>query len=235
MGFLPDTNLLGALAGLHPIQPQNTFLGALLALDRKPRNRSEWESRFAFWHKPASDNEEAKITAAANRVRYAMRHSAFLPGRTWTIVKQGSYHNNTNTRTESDIDLGMCLTDAFFTEGPQNDYPSMTELGREPLPFTFDQYKSHIAWCLQQEFGAGAVTIGKKAIHLNKNDNDKIKADVVPAYVFQKFGARIAPYGLRGDPQMGIAFISENKRITNFPDQSLCQRMREKRPHRPAL
>jgi len=200
-----------------PVSPQ---MNALLALLGKPRNRSEWEDRFATWQKPASDTEEERITATANRVSRAMRHSHDLPQRSWMIVRQGSHHNKTNTRAESDIDLCMCLTDAFFVDGPQNDWPTNTELGRVPIPFTFEQYRNHIAWCLQQEFGTAAVTIGKKAIHLHKNDADKIDADVVPAYVLQRYGPRVAPFWQRGVPEHGVAFLtSENRLTTNFPEQ----------------
>jgi hypothetical protein len=118
------------------------------------------------------------------------------------------------------MDLGVCLTDAFFVDGPQYDFPGMLELGRERVPFQFHEYKSHIAWCLEQEFGRNTVKIGKKAIHIHKDDKDKIHADVVPTYTFQIFGPRLGLGSARGAPHNGIALITaEGGRITNFPDQ----------------
>ena len=217
------TNSLNMLLGGLPIAPTPVTppLNLLLKeLYRRPRNRSEWQARFRYWQRPASKTEEAKIEATARRVAAALRHSAFLPQRQWRVVKKGSYHDNTNVRVDSDMDLGVCLTDAFFMDGPQSDFPTLGELGREPLPFRFDQYKAHIAWCLQQEFGARAITIGKKAIQVHKDDNEKIHADVVPAFTFQLYGPRSGPFGLRGVTENGIALItSEGRRITNFPDQ----------------
>jgi hypothetical protein len=212
---------LGSLFGIPPVESHLSALArVLLEANRKPRNRSEWEARFSFWQKPASETEEAQIAAAATRIRRAMRHSHDLAHRSWTIVEQGSYYNNTNTRTESDMDLCVCLTDAFFVDGPIWDSPTMSELGREPVPFSFDQYRTHIAWCLQQEFGIAAVTMGSKAIHLHKNDAERINADIVPAYVFQRFGARLAPFGSRGAPDLGVALLtSSGNRLTNFPLQ----------------
>ena len=161
---------LRSLFGIPPVEsPLSALARVLLEANGKPRSRSEWEARFYFWQKPASETEETQIAAAATRVRRAMRHSRDLAQRSWAIVEQGSYHNNTNTRTESDMDLCVCLTDAFFVEGPSWDSPTMAELGHEPLPFTFDQYRAHIAWCLQQEFGVAAVTMGSKAIHLPRS------------------------------------------------------------------
>jgi hypothetical protein len=211
----------GSLFGIPPVQsPSYALARALFAANRKPRSRSEWDARFSFWQRPASETEEAQIAAAATRVGSAMRHSRDLAQRSWTIIEQGSYHNNTNTRSESDMDLCVCLTDAFFVEGPTGDVPTMAELGREPVPFTFDQYRAHIAWCLQREFGVTAVTMGSKAIHLHKDDAARINADIVPAYVFQRFGARLSSFGLRAAPDLGVALLtSSGKRLTNFPMQ----------------
>jgi hypothetical protein len=153
---------------------------ALREANRKPRSRAEWEARFVFWQRPASETEEAQIASAASRIRRAMGHSRDLAERSWTIIEQGSYRNNTNTRAESDMDLCVCLTDAFFADGPPGEVPTLAELGRVTLTFTFDQYRAHIAWCLGQEFGSGAVTLGNKAIHLHKDDSERIHADIVP-------------------------------------------------------
>ncbi len=188
--------------------------------NRKPRSRSEWEARFAHWQKPASDTEEAQIEAISKRVRQAMNRSDFLRHRQWLIIKQGSYHNNTNVRAGSDVDLCVCLADAYFIDGPAADFPTNVELGREVTPFTFEQYRNHIAWCLSQEFGEAAVTIGNKAIQLHKHDDDRIDADVVPTYTFQKFGPRFAPTWQRNSPDYGVALLTTTgERITNFPVQ----------------
>ena len=212
-------SLLGGLPALPtPAAPPLNLL--LKELNRRPRSRSEWQARFSHWQRPASDTEEAKIDAVARRISVALRRSEFLPGRQWRVVKQGSYHNNTNVRNDSDMDLGVCLADAFFVDGPQNDFPSMAELRREPVPFQFDQYKSHIAWCLEEEFGREAVRTGKKAIHIHKDNHEKIHADVVPAYTFQIFGPRIGLGGSRSTLHNGIALVTaEGRRVTNFPDQ----------------
>jgi hypothetical protein len=75
--------------------------------------------------------------------------------------------------------------------------------------------------CLSQEFGASAVDpTGRKAIHLHKNDHERINADVIPAYRFQQFGPRLAPFWRRNPPEVGIALLTTGgHRITNFPEQ----------------
>lgn len=198
----------------------STLLGSLLDDPAgKPRNRSEWEDRFLHWQRPASETEEQKIETASSRVRQALANSSFLKSRNWSIVPQGSYHNNTNVRTDSDVDLCVCLDDIYHFDSAPHNYP-MQELGLVPLDFTFGSYKEHIAQCMRDEFGAGAVTVGGKAVHLNKDHATHISVDVVPAYTYRRYGARQT---VLGDPpvlQTGVAICtSEGEWRTNFPRQ----------------
>ena len=218
--LLPNSNLsslLGALSG----PPASSLLAQFPAgLSQRPRNRSEWEQRFVHWQRPASETEEAKIGATSQRISRAIERSQDLRKLRWTIVKQGSYHNNTNVRLDSDIDLCVCLTDAFFVDGPVYDWPTMAELQHEPLPFTFAAFREHLAGCLREEFGADAVAVGKKAIHINKSYNERIQADVVPAFTFQHYGVRQNILRPRPSPHVGIALLTpDGTRITNFPQQ----------------
>lgn len=212
---------MSALFGLPPPNPFATsILGEALAeLTRKPRSRSEWKARFSYWQKPASDTEEQKIEAAQRRIGRALRRSTFLPTRQWAILPQGSYHNNTNVRTDSDVDLCVCLTDAYFTDGPPTDQPTLVELGLEPLPFTFEDFKNHIAACVRDEYGYSSLNIGKKALQVHKDDCDRVSVDVVPAFTYRLYGARQNLLMPRGAPVEGIALIAVGQRVTNFPRQ----------------
>src|SRR5947207_11503248 len=69
------------------------------------RTRSDWNSRFEHWQRPASDTEEQKIERAARVVRDALAKNAWLTGEGVTVQAQGSYFNNTNVRLDSDMDL----------------------------------------------------------------------------------------------------------------------------------
>ncbi|MGE0210516.1 MAG: hypothetical protein AB7S41_02380 [Parvibaculaceae bacterium] len=212
---------MSTLFGLPPPNPFATsILSEVLAnITRKPRSRSEWEARFSHWQRPASDTEEQKIEAAKRRIWRALHRSTFLPTRQWAIIPQGSYHNNTNVRNDADVDLCVCLTDAYFTDGPAADPPTMAELGLEPLPFTFEEFKQHIAICVRDEYGALSLEVGKKALHLHKDDNDRVSVDVVPAFVYRLYGSRQNQLLPRGAPVEGIALNAVVQRITNFPRQ----------------
>lgn len=224
MSTLPVGGLFGGLSpfGTSSEGLYSTLLGE--PMRRRPRNRSEWEQRFVHWQRPASETEGAKTDATARRVNRAFARSQFLPNRRWAIIKQGSYHNNTNVRVDSDVDLCMCLTDAFFCDGPPQQTPTMAELGREPTPFTFSDYRAHLAWCLTEEFGASAVTVGTKAIHLHKTYTDKIQADIVPTFVFQQYGTPQNYLMPRTPLYVGVGLLTmDGTLITNYPEQHYAQ------------
>jgi hypothetical protein len=71
----------------------------------KVRTRRSWNDRLIHWERPASDTEEQQIERTANIVRDAISGNKLLIDEGINIYPQGSYHNNTNVRLESDMDL----------------------------------------------------------------------------------------------------------------------------------
>lgn len=198
-----------------------SILGALVGgAGPKPRNRSEWQTRFGVWSKRESDTEAERIEAAKRRVGRALQRSQFLAARRWSFVPQGSWHNRTNVRGDSDVDLCVCLTDAFFTDGPYNDTPTFPEVGLEPLPFTFYDFKAEVESCLTAQYGTAAVDRGNKALHLHKNEDERVSVDVVPTFTFRSYGPR-TPFG-RTVVAEGVALLTDQSvRVTNYPAQHL--------------
>ena len=204
--------------GHVPAPPLQSLLTDTLS--GRPRSRSEWEEAFARWQRPASESEEAKIDAAAARIAKALEKCSFLANHPWGVIKQGSYHNNTNVRLDSDIDLAVCLKDTFHFAGPAHDQPSCAELRLTPLTFTFDDFKSQVAWCLHEEFGHGTVNIGNKAIQINKGLEGRAKADVVPVFTYRRYEARPGLLGIRPEPLTGVALQTpDGAWHTSFPEQ----------------
>ena len=97
----------GLLISTHSSIPPTILL--LLANPPKPKSRYEWEERFAFWQKPTSDTEEAKIESATREIKKALDKCGWLENNPYRIIAQGSYRNNTNVRNDSDVDLCVCL------------------------------------------------------------------------------------------------------------------------------
>ena len=75
---------------------------ALLAASR---SRTSWNERFEHWEKPASETEESQIKRSAAMVQRALDNNSWLVREGVQVRPQGSYHNNTNVRQDSDMDL----------------------------------------------------------------------------------------------------------------------------------
>ncbi len=205
----------------QPIFSESSALAhALRSYTSPSKSREKWERCFSDWQKPAKPTEEEEIGATERKIRKALDRSCIFGRSDWRIIPQGSHHNNTNLRRDSDIDMCVCLKNVVYHDGPLGDIPTFEELGRPIANITFDEFRAHLFDCLEAEFGQTAVTPGEKAIHINKDDDVKINADVVPAFTYQLFGPRLTIFGGREHPPEGIALqTTTGQLLTNFPEQ----------------
>lgn len=185
------------------------------------RSESEWNDRFAHWERPASDSEEKIIEHAASEVRKAVFANTWLTSEKVEIRPQGSYHNNTNVRQESDMDL--CAwhpaikvewsQDADFTEYYKRNYTDRAGTIAEIM----QTLKSEVGEALAKYYGGDNVAPGSKAFRVHAIPGSRSDADVVPAMRFD---------WLASDGQGGVAvyqgimiYPSNGQRILNFPEQ----------------
>ena len=191
----------------------------------KPRCSAEWRARFAHWQKPPSDTEEQKIESAKRQIGYALDKCEWLTAHTYRIIKQGSYENNTNVRADSDVDLCVCLNHAITPQSSVGESLSLPELGLYPLDFSYDTFRGHVVSALQSKFGYPAVKVGKKSIKIHTNDDNKISADVVPAFKYWMYPARARWQSQPPSPiaAEGVAIYDHlGNLIFNFPEQHLA-------------
>jgi len=66
---------------------------------------SERETLLSAWIKPSSDSEKEQQNRAERMVRDAIKCSPTLNSVEYKIYTKGSYPNNTNVRTDSDVDV----------------------------------------------------------------------------------------------------------------------------------
>ena len=77
------------------------------------------EETLKNWKNPASDTEEQKINNTISMIKSAVANCPDLDDLTIEVFVQGSYANNTNVRTNSDVDVCVMLTSSFYTEYPE--------------------------------------------------------------------------------------------------------------------
>ena len=71
--------------------------------------KSNVEDTCQNWCKPASKTESQKCENALRMIKDAIRESDELKEMNIQIVPKGSYHNNTNVRLNSDVDIAVVL------------------------------------------------------------------------------------------------------------------------------
>ncbi|WBO84738.1 nucleotidyltransferase domain-containing protein [Hymenobacter yonginensis] len=172
-------------------------------------NKSEWENRLNQWRQPLSETEEKRCANAERMVKEALKADTELAKRNIEIFLQGSYRNNTNVRTESDIDICVRLMDVFFTHLPPNSSNETFGLTDAVGP-KYADYKQEVINALVAKFGEKNVEVGKKAVVVIENSY-RIHADVVICYEHRR-------YRENGGYYSGVEFRSTlGDKIINFP------------------
>lgn len=172
----------------------------------------DWESIFTNWVKPPSTTEEEKCDNAQRMINEAIRDSPMLSAKDIIVIPQGSYHNNTNVRLDSDVDICVCCRNTVIQEfclAPQrNNY--FTQL--QPATYLSSHLKDDVNDALKKKFGNGGIRRGDKAIEVHENTY-RINADVVPAL-------QLIIYLPSGNEIHGICIVTDSgKYIYNFPEQ----------------
>lgn len=212
------------MSGLFP-PANNALLGltSLLELFTSPRTRQEWNDRFTHWERPASVTEAGTIERAQSNVTAAISGNEWLQQECIRILPQGSYYNNTNVRTEADIDLRALhpLIKVEYAANVLQDY-AWTALGYSHSGLTFDQVfgriRAELTADLTRRFGQQNVVAGKKALRIKGITGSRAEVDVVPAVRFHHvlWQADVSRY-LTIE---GVAILALDGRWTlNFPEQ----------------
>lgn len=136
----------------------------------------------------------------------------------YEIFLQGSYGNDTNIRTESDVDVIIRL-DSIFSYGIESIPPDQQQAFRQshgPAVYTREQFRQHVLEIVNARFGQD-VDPGTKAVAIKARGNRR-KADVVIAIQHRQYSA------YNGDDSKnqvtGISFIkSDGTQVVNYPKQ----------------
>src|SRR6476646_4492905 len=95
----------------------------------------DWEATFSSWGAPPGSTEQTKCENAERAVKKAIDATAKLNTKSIEVFVQGSYANRTNVRQDSDVDICVLYTGAFF-----GDYSLSQGLSDAALGFTDGTY-----------------------------------------------------------------------------------------------
>ncbi|MGG2109661.1 nucleotidyltransferase [Lysinibacillus pakistanensis] len=172
---------------------------------------SSLEDILKKWAEPASNSEEEKCENAIKMIRKAIDKSEALSKHNIQLIPKGSYHNNTNVRLTSDVDIAVKLTDVFFAQYP--DGKINKDFNNSPANYTYSQYRNDVDQAIVDLFGAENVEFGDKSIDISSNSY-RVDADVVPCFEHRR-------YSDDGSYIKGTEFIGRysGERVKNFPEQ----------------
>ena len=133
------------------------------------------------------------------------------------LLVQGSYANNTNVKTESDVDVAVIQEDVFNSSYKKGrDY---SDYGFVKSSYSFEDFKRDIYEALVKSYGSEQVEWKSKCLLVHGNSY-RVDADSVPSRRYRDYTAdeRIS----RDNFIPGIYFLSdEGEKIINYPEQHI--------------
>ena len=128
------------------------------------------------------------------------------------IYLQGSYPNHTNIRGDSDVDVVVESTNAFYHNVPEQlreQYGLAT-----PASYSWHQFRAEVKQALVNYYGLGAVADGNKSLKV-AGHGSRLNADVVPCNTFRR-------YDNHRQYASGMTFWTRSGvQIVNFPKAHL--------------
>ncbi|MCX7060707.1 MAG: nucleotidyltransferase [Gammaproteobacteria bacterium] len=170
------------------------------------------ENQFAGWTGPSSDTEQEKQERTERMIREAIAAHAPLNSCSLEIFAKGSYANNTNVRSDSDVDVAVKCTDALYWEEEKEGLhlPSGVYQGI----WTPDKLRMELVAALKATFKNQVDNTGTTAIKIHSG-SARVDADVVPCFSFRR-------YMVGGTVRDGTKiFKTDGKRVVNYPAQQL--------------
>ena len=97
------------------------------------------EQQLQEWTAPLSQSEEKRAENTIKMIKVAIDASDELKAMDIEIFTQGSFANNTNVRSDSDVDVCVMLKDTFFYDLPKG--KSAADYGIASSSLTFQGYR----------------------------------------------------------------------------------------------
>lgn len=174
------------------------------------------ESQLETWSHQGSITQSSDTYNSIKTVLDAK--DAPYKGKDYNVFLQGSYGNNTNIYSESDVDIVIKLNDCFqhdLSELPTEQQDAFTA-SHSDATYTHIDFRADVLNVLTGGYGSD-VKAGEKAIAISANSNRR-KADVIAAIQYRRYFKFLSTSNQSYDD--GICFYtSSGKQIANYPKQ----------------
>jgi hypothetical protein len=143
-------------------------------------------------------------------VRTAVGAYTWPGGVDYEVYLQGSYKNDTNIRSDSDVDVVVQLNSTCFENLPED---QKRRFGYRNASYGWQSFRSDVLKWLRNNYGSQPVSEGRKSL---KVQTRYLAADVVVCLQYRKYPSyprNVADY-VEG---MTSYVPSENLRVVNYP------------------
>ncbi|MFG6476915.1 nucleotidyltransferase [Microbacterium sp. P06] len=172
------------------------------------------EEQLAGWTGPSSATEQQKQELTERMIKEAIAAHAAFDGVSLSIYAKGSYANNTNVKSDSDVDIVVeCREVEYWQEYDPSvgGHPAGSPYEGEWTP---EHLRAEVKAALEAKFPTGSVTPGTTAFEVEATSS-RVNADVVPCFSYRM-------YFTDGSYREGTKlFKSTGGSIVNYPKLQL--------------
>ena len=166
------------------------------------------ENQLISWTKPSSDTEQEKQDRTERMIREAISEHPEFYDCNLSVYPKGSYPNKTNVRTESDVDIAVQCSNAFYHNTDGNTIPPYR--GR----WTRSKLREEVGLALIAKFGNQVNTSGNVAIKVSSS-SARVDADVVPCFDYRMY------FNSGGYKAGAKIFFKDSNSTENYPQDHL--------------
>ena len=169
------------------------------------------EDQLAGWTGPSSDTEQDKQDRTERMIRQAIDSHEPFNDCSLKIYAKGSYANNTNVRSDSDVDIAVECTEVQYWEESEKG----NRKSGEPYEgiWTPAKLRAELLSAMNAKFPGQVDSSGSTAIQINSS-SARVDADVVPCFSYRYY----MKYGSRDGTKI---FKTNGSSIVNYPVQQL--------------
>lgn len=170
------------------------------------------ERTLAGWTSPSSDSEQDKQDRTERMIKAAVKEHPAFDQCSLRVYTKGSCPNNTNVRTDSDVDVAVqCTECCYWDEHSQGAHPSS---GTYQGIWTPSLLRAELVVALKAKFPGQVDDSGSTAIRVNSS-SARVDADVVPSFDYRYY---LSPSSWREGSK---TFKTTGGSVVNYPDQHL--------------
>lgn len=174
------------------------------------------EDQLETWSRQGSVTQSSQTYGI---IRTALeRADSPYSAKSYKVFLQGSYGNDTNIYSESDVDVAIRLDSTFLhdIDSLPNDQQDALDAAYAHTTYPWSDFQRDVTAHLRKVFEGDAVP-GRKAVHIKARGNRR-SADVLIAADFRRY-RRFRSIGNEDFVEGLCFFTSEGSRVANYPER----------------